>query len=234
MSWKRTALVFLVLFMTGGPAFAAKPQNPPAPAVAAPEVYSVKIDYNNGLVIVEGADLDPVSATATLAGVNLTLDGASTDTTLLFPFSPAVSAVVDELGTYVMNITTAGGSFIVSAFIPFALVVAPPPPPPGPDCPCSTEWDIASTTPSPDGFAGLTPWCNEDYGDYLSVQFYDVPANNYWVLRADWDGSSSGTCELFLDGPLRPLTTQAEFDACADYINNIVTVWGSQGNLCLY
>lgn len=234
MAWKQTALAFLVLSLVCGSAFAAKPQQPPAPAVAAPEVYSVKIDYNNGLIVVTGSDLDPVTATATIAGVNLTLDGSSTDTTLLFPFSPAVSAVVDELGTYVINVTTGGGSFTVSAFIPFALVVAPPPPPPGPDCPCSPEWDIASTTPSPGGFAGQTPWCNEDYGNYVSVQFYDIPANNYWVLRADWDGSSSGTCELFLDGPLRSLTTQAEFDACAAYLNNIVTVWGSQGNTCLY
>jgi len=113
MAWKQTALAFLVLSLVCGSAFAAKPQQPPAPAVAAPEVYSVKIDYNNGLIVVTGSDLDPVTATATIAGVNLTLDGSSTDTTLLFPFSPAVSAVVDELGTYVINVTTGGGSFTV-------------------------------------------------------------------------------------------------------------------------
>ena len=233
ISYKKAFLTFLFWAAVCGSAHAAKP--PPAVALVAPEVYSVKIDYNNGLIIAEGVNLDPASATATIAGVALTLDGASSDTALLFPFSPAVSAAVDELGTYVINITTAGGSFTVSAFIPLALEVAPPPPPPGPDCPCSTEWDDKSTTSSPGGFAGLTPYCNEDYGDFVTVQFFDQATGNYWVLWTGWNTSdSTGFCELYIDGPYRPLTSQTEFDACSAYLNNIVTVWSTQGNTCIF
>ena len=233
MSMKWVIFAIVVLTATFEPSFAAKPQQPPA--APAPEVFSVKIDYVNGFIIVDGLNFDPGTASATMAGVNLTVDGASTDTTLLFPFSAEVSAVVDELGTYVLIVATGGSSFSLSTFIPFALVSAPPPPPPGPDCPCSTEWDQKSSAPSPDGFSGLTPYCSEDYGDFITVQFYDLPASNYWVLWSAWNAAEgSGFCELYIDGPYRPLTTQAQFDACAAYLDNIVTVWGNQGNTCLY
>ena len=231
MKWTIFALTVLTVFSVSS--FAAKPVR--EPATTAPEVFSVKVDYVNGFIIVDGTNLDPASASATIAGVNLTVDGSSTDTALLFPFSVDVSAVVDELGTYVLIVTTDGGSFSVSTFIPFALATAPPPPPPGPDCPCSTEWDEKSTTASPNGFAGLTPYCGEDYGDFITVQFYDIPESNYWVLWTSWNAAeSTGFCELYIDGPYRPLTTQVQFDACAGYLNNIITVWGNQNNTCFY
>jgi hypothetical protein len=234
MSRKWAILIFAVLTAAYGSSFAGKPQNPAALA-ATPEVFSVKINYTNGFIVVEGANLDPATATATIAGVNLTVDAASTGNTLLFPFAPAVSAVVNELGNYVLKLSTAGGSLSLSTFIPFALVTAPPPPPPGPTCPCSTEWDQKSTTASPGGFAGLVPYCSQDSANFVTVQFYDAPASNYWVLWTSWNAaSSSGYCELYIDGPYRPLTTQGQFDACAGYLRNIVTVWGNQGNTCLF
>jgi hypothetical protein len=231
----RVWLVFIsvVLLLASGQPFAAKPQREPAAAaIPAPLVFSVKIDYANSQIIVEGENLDPGTAVGTIAGVGLTLDGASSSTTLLFPFSPAVSAVVDELGNYVLNISTDGGSFVLSAFIPFALADAPPLPPPGPDCPCSTEWDDKSTTPSPGGFSGLTPYCSQDSTNFVTVQFYDQAIGNYWVLWTEWSGSS-GYCELYIDVQSRPLTSQAQFDACASYLRNIVTVWGNQGYDCI-
>ena len=232
-SWLNIFACVCVLYTTAG--MAAKPvRPPPEPAVAPPEVHSVRIDYVNGLVIAEGIELSPGSAAATFAGVNLTADPASTDVQLLFPFTTELESAVDELGNYVLVITTDGGSFTLSAFIPLALTIPPVPPPPGPDCPCSTEWDLASTTASPGGFAGLTPYCSEDTSGFVTVQFYDLPANNYWVLWTGWNaGSASGYCELYIDGPNRALDSQAQFDACAAYLRDIVTVRGDQGNMCL-
>jgi hypothetical protein len=222
------------LYTTAG--IAKKPENPPQePAVAPPEIYSVKIDYINGFVIAEGVELSPGTATATFAGVNLTTDPASTDVQLLFPFTTELESAVNELGNYVLVIATDGGGFTLSAFVPFALTIPPPPPPPGPDCPCSTEWDLASTTASPNGFSGLTPYCSEDTSSFVTVQFYDLPVANYWVLWTGWDaGSSTGYCELYIDGPNRILDNEAQFDACAAYLRNIVTVWGNQGNMCIF
>ena len=232
MSRKSAILILAVLTAVCGPSFAARPQNPSV--LAAPEVFSVKIDYTNGFIIVEGTNLDPATATASIAGANLSVNGASTGTKLLFPFSAEVSAVVNELGNYVLKLSTGGGSFSLSAFIPFALVSTPSPPPPGLNCPCSTEWDQKSTTSSPGGFSGLTPYCSQDSGSFVTVQFYDQPASNYWVLWTSWNASdNAGYCELYIDGPYRSLTTQAQFDACAQYLRNIVTVWGNQGNSCL-
>jgi hypothetical protein len=236
MSSKKLISLFVVLTIICVPSFAAKPpKDPPLPAVESPEVFSVKIDYINGFIIAEGTNLSPESAAATISGVPLSIDEASSDTILLFPFSTEVSAAVDELGNYVLNISTDGGNFTLSAFIPFALVSAPEPPPPGLDCPCSPEWDDKSTAASPIGFSGLTPYCSQDFANFVTVQFYDVPTLNYWVLWTDWDGaSSSGSCELYIDGPNRSLDTEAQFVACAAYLKNIVTVWGNQGNTCLF
>lgn len=231
MSCKRLFLIFAALAVVCGESFAAKPQN--SLAALAPEVFSVKIDYANSLIIAEGQDLDPASAAATLAGVTLSLDGASSATTLVFPFTEEVSAVVNELGNYVLKISTDGGSITLTVFIPFALVVNPPPPPPGADCPCSPEWDDKSATYPPGGFRDLTPYCSEDSGNFVTVQFYDQPHNNYWVLWTEWLGSE-GYCELWIDGPSRALTNQDQFSACAGYLRGIVTVWGSQGNECLF
>ena len=228
--------IFVVLVLSSGSVFAAKPvRPPPEPAVAAPEVFSVKIDYINGLVITAGENLSPTTAAASFGGVSLTPDPASTDTELLFQFTIELSTAIDELGSYVLTITTDGGSFTLSAFIPFALVTPPPPPPAGPDCPCSTEWDLASTTASPGGFAGQIPYCSEDSASWVTVQFYDIPVGNYWVMWTGWnDATSSGYCELYIDGPNRTLDTETQFDACAAYLRNIVTVWGDQGNDCIY
>ena len=107
--------------------------------------------------------------------------------------------------------------------------------PPGEDCPCSPEWDLVMSTPSPDGVAGQIPYCDQDITGFITVQFYDLLASNYWVMWADWDsGSGSGSCELYLDADSRPLADQAEFVACADYLRDLVTVWGSAGNDCLF
>jgi hypothetical protein len=231
MREKWLILAFVTFAMAWGQSFAAKPQNN-APALPAPQIFSVKIDYTNGFVIVQGENLDTSSTVATLAGVSLSLDGSSSDTTLLFPFSPALSAAVPGLGNYVLNISIAGNNFSLTLFIPIALAIAPPPPPPGPECPCSTEWDQMTTAASPDGVAGQTPYCNEDSPNFVTVQFYDIPAYNYWVLWTEWTGSD-GYCELYLDGPYRTLTRKDQFDACAAYLRNIVTVWGTQGNDCM-
>lgn len=233
--WLNALLIVLIgAFYTS--AYGAKPVKPPSePAAPAPSVFAVKIDYGNGVVIVEGESLSPGTASATFAGVALTADPASTDTELLFPFTAELSLAADEMGNYVLNLTTDGGSFTLTAFVPLALDIPPEPPPPGPDCPCSTEWDAASTTPSPGGFAGLIPYCNEDRADWVTVQFYDVPAGNYWVLWTGWDaGTGTGYCELYLDGPSRSLTTEDQFNACAGYLRNIVLAWGSQGNMCFF
>jgi hypothetical protein len=236
MSRVSQALSIVVLILLCGPATAAKPEKPPQePAVAAPNVFSVKIDYANGIVFVAGENLAPGTASATFAGVGLTPDPASTDTELQFPFTGDLELAVDEMGNYVLTVTADGGSFTVSAFVPLALTIPPEPPPPGEDCPCSPEWDDASSTASPGGFAGLTPYCSEDTDDWVTVQFLDAPANNYWVMWTGWDSAGvSGYCALYLDGPNRTLTNEAQFDACADYLRTIVTVWGDQGNICLF
>ena len=232
--WNKCLFSFLALLVICcGPASADKPQNGNNATLAAPTVFSVKIDYTSGLIIVQGENLDPATAVGSIAGVGLSLDGGSSPTTLLFPFSPAVAAAVNELGNYVINITTDGGNFTLTAFIPFALTVAAPPPPPGPDCPCSTEWDDKMTSASPGGFSGMTPYCAQDSTNFVTVQFYDTPANNYWVLWTEWTGSS-GYCELYIDGPNRILDSQQQYDACAAYLRNIVTVWGNQGYDCLF
>ena len=236
MSRKWTTAILAFLVASSVTALAAKPpKEQPQPVEAAPELFSVKIDYINGFIVAEGANLSPGTATASLAGVSLTLDPASTESELLFAFSDDLSAVVNELGNYVLNLTTDGGSITLTAFIPFALAPIPEPPPPGVDCPCSTEWDLASITPSPDGFAELTPYCSENNSDFFTVQFYDMSAGNYWVLWANWDDvSNSGSCELYIDGPNRTLDTQTQFDACAAYLQDMVTVWGNQGNVCMF
>jgi len=239
---KKIPLIFLsiVLSTLCLQSFAAKPvrndstgTNEPAATTAAPEVFAVKIDYPNGFIVVEGANLDPSTATATIAGVPLTVDAASTDSMLRFPFTSEVTAAVSELGNYVLNISTAGGSFTLTAFIPFALSLPDGPLPPGAECPCSTEWDLKGGASPPDGFDGLVPYCNQDTGSFVTVQFYDTAYGNYWVLWTEWTGSS-GYCALYLDAPERELTSQDQFDACAAYLRGIVTVWGSQGNMCLF
>jgi len=233
MSKKWIFCFFALLLAFSAQSFAAKPQNQNAAALPAPEVFSVKVDYTGGLIIVQGENLDPASATGSIAGVGLSLDSASSSSALLFPFSPEVAAAVSEMGNYVMTISTASGSFTLTAFIPFALTIPAPPPPPGPECPCSTEWDDKMATASPNGFAGQTPFCSQDSPDFVTVQYYDVPANNYWVLWTGWNGSS-GYCELYIDGPNRTLSTQEQFAACAGYLRNIVTVWGNQGYDCYF
>jgi len=231
MSKIRLIFFFIFLSATCLHAYAAKPiREAPAPTSA---VFSVKIDYTNGLIVVGGENLSPSTTTATIGGAPLAVDATSTDMTLFFPFSSDVSVVVSELGNYVLSIASDGGNFTESIFIPFALVTPDDPLPPGEDCPCSPEWDQKSNAPSPNGFAGLTPYCDQDTGSFLTVQFYDLAVGNYWVLWSGWDGSA-GYCELFIDGPNRSLTSQDEFDACAGYLRNIVTVWSSQGNDCLF
>jgi hypothetical protein len=225
-------LLFAAFAVVCGQSFAAKPQKNAAASLSAAQIFSIKIDYTNGIILVVGENLDPASTTATLGGELLTLDGASSSASILvFPFTPALSAF--DLGNYIFNISTAGASFSPSIFIPLPLETAPPPPAPGPDCPCSTEWDQITTTASPDGVAGLTPYCVEDTASFVNVQFYDPAVYNYWVLWTEWTGSE-GYCELYLDGPHRILTSQDQFDACAGYLRNIVTVWGNQNYTCLY
>jgi hypothetical protein len=224
-------LLFALTAVVSVPSFAAKPQS--KPAAPAPEVYSVKIDYTDGFIIVEGQNLDPLTAVGTIAGIPLILDDASTDAILLFSFSPLVSAAVDELGNYVVTVSTDGGSFTLTAFIPFALVTPSEPPLPGLDCPCSPEWDLLSGAASPSGFSGLEPYCSEDSASFVTVQFNDAPANNYWVLWTGWNGSA-GYCETSIDSPERVLDTEEQFNACAGYLRDIVTVWGDQGNECLF
>jgi hypothetical protein len=219
-----------------GPALAAKPDKPaPEPAAATPIVYSVKLDYANGLVILEGENLAPTTASATFSGVALAPEPASSDTELLFAFTAELELAIDEMGNYVLTVTTDGGSFSVTAFVPLALKIPSDPPPPGEDCPCSPEWDAASSAASPDGFAGLQPYCSEDSASWVNVQFYDPAANNFWVLWTGWNsGSATGYCELYIDGPNRSLDSQTQFDACANYLRNIVEVRGDQGNLCIF
>jgi hypothetical protein len=229
--WFSLALVLALGWSAAS--FAAKPIKNAAPAASAPVVNWIKIDYNTGQVIVQGENLDPSTAAVSLGGVSLALDGASTTETLLLPVTETLASEVTSMGNYVFQLSNDGGSVSLSAFIPIALDVPVPPPPPGPDCPCSTEWDIAGSAASPDGFAGQTPYCEQDTGSFVTVQYYDVPANNYWVLWTEWTGSS-GYCELYIDGPNRELTTEAQFDACAGYLRNIVTIYGSQEMSCLF
>lgn len=225
--------VLACIFLIGcESAVAGKPVKA-APAEA-PQVYSLKIDYAGGYVIADGANLSPGTAAAEFGGVGLSPEPASSDSQLLFAFTPALELAVNELGNYVFTLTTDGGDFTLSAFIPLPLTIPTEPPPPGPDCPCSPEWDAASTTPSPGGFSGLIPYCQEDTGNWLTVQFYDVSVGNYWVLWTGWDpGSETGYCELYIDGPNRVLDNETQFEACAAYVRTI-QVWGDQGNMCLF
>ena len=152
MKKKWLILIFATFAMVCGQSFAAKPQKLVAAAVPAPEIYSVKIDYTNGLILVLGVNFDPTTTTAAIGGETIMVDGAASSAdTLVFPFTPALAAF--DLGNYVLNISTAGASFSLSIFIPLPLEIASPPPAPGPDCPCSPEWDQIITDTSPDGVA---------------------------------------------------------------------------------
>lgn len=55
-----------------------------------------------------------------------------------------------------------------------------------------------------------------------------------WLVSLVFLVAVCGSCELWIDGPSRPLDSQTQFDACANYLRNIVTVWGSQGYDCLF
>ena len=232
MIGKSIVLCCAVLIFVSESSFAGKPVR--ADAVPAAAVFSVKIDYANGSIVVEGTGFDPGSTTATIAGVALVVDGSSTASILSFPISPEVESAVDELGNYVLSLTSNGENFSLTTFIPFALVTPPTPPPPGPDCPCSTEWDEKSSTASPNGFSGLEPFCSEDSGNFVTVQFYDVPVGNYWVLWTNWNAdTNTGNCELYIDGPDRSLDNEDQYNACAGYLRNIITVWGAGSNDCL-
>lgn len=196
-------------------------------------MHSVKIDYNVGQLLVYGENLDPMTASISLGGVALSLDVSSTADTLLLPVTEALAAAVNSMGNYVLVLSNDGGTLSLSTFIPIALSLPGPPLPPGPECPCSNDWEYASNTASPNGFAGQTPYCDQDTGSFVTVQYYDVTASNYWVLWTEWNGSS-GYCELVIDGPSRDLTTENQFNACADYLRNIVTVYGSQNMTCVF
>ncbi|TCK08676.1 hypothetical protein [Marinobacterium mangrovicola] len=222
--------IFALLLFISVSAVAKRPSQ--TQSVAPLEVYSIKVDYGNSQILVEGAGLDPTSASATLAGVALNLNPASTDSDLLFDYSTGVAEVVNSSGNYIVVITTADGSFTTSAFIPFGLVYNPPS---GDPCPCQGEWDYFSNADSPYGYAELTPYCSQDSTDFVTVQFYDTSVGNYWVSWTSWDSASStGMCAQYIDGPTRNLTSEGQFDACADYLRSIVEVWGSGGSSCLY
>lgn len=225
----------LILTLFSSLSFAGKPQsNQTAAAVTAPVVHLVRVDYNNATVIVSGDSLDPTTAALQIAGISELPDlSVSTASVLVFPWG-SFPTVVTEQGTYPMTLTTSGGNQTVDTFIPLPFVLAPPPPPPGPDCPCSTEWDDASTTNSPNGFADVpNAYCDQSSANFSTVQFYDALAGNYWVLWTGWDGSS-GYCELYIDGPDRTLATEDQFNACTAYLANIVTVFGSDGYDCIF
>ena len=207
-----------------------------AEVVAAPEIHSIKIDYEHDQLLIQGANLDLATAAGTIAGVALPApDGIlSSDTILVFDVTDSIAAAVDELGNYIITLSTSGVDFSVTAFIPFALSTNTPPPPPGVDCPCSTEWDIVSGSASPDGFLGQTAYCDVQTPDYVTAQYWDVPANNYWVLWTGWDASASSYyCELYIDGS-KYLITEDQFNNCSTYLTGLIEVWGSQGDVCLF
>lgn len=204
---------------------AKRPQQPPPEP--APEVYSVKIEYSNDRIVVNGANLD--LATVTLGGVSFDSEASSDD--IIIPFTAEMIDVVDGAGNYVLVISTDGGEFTLTAFIPFAITYFPP----GDQCPCESEWDYYGGLTSPNGFLGLTPSCASGTGDYVTVQFYDeIPllATNYWILRTGWD-SSSGYCELWIDGPRRDLDSVGQFDACANYLRDTY-VWTGVSEVCIF
>ena len=90
----RLVVVLLSLLIVSSSIFAAKPvRNEPEPAVAAPEVYSVKIDYNNGIVIVSGQNLSPGTASGTVPVPSVAKRGETRTTTA--PTPAAASAVED-------------------------------------------------------------------------------------------------------------------------------------------
>jgi hypothetical protein len=232
----RTLLLFAFSFLLliSGPLIAAKPDRNQPPAIPVPEVYSVKVDYTDSMVLVEGQNLDPLTASAILAGVPLEVHQLdSTDTLLKFPFTEALGTAVGNMGNYVLVLSNDGGSFTATLFIPYALAAIPEPPPPGPDCPCSTEWDEKSNTMSPNGFRNQTPFCVEDRDNFMHVEFND-PVDPYiwWVLETQWSGTG-GYCELKIDYPRRTLTSRDQFDACVTYLRGIVEVWGNQGGYCV-
>ncbi|GEM_PF-3172646 len=232
---KRYWTLFLMLWMgLSGLAYAAKPppKNPPA---AAPEIYSVKIDYSTLMLLVEGVNLDTASATVTLGGADTALNPASSDNLLMLETTPEVAAAVDEPGNYVIALTTDAGSISLSIFIPFGLVYLPPGEGP---CPCESDWDHFASLASPAGYNGQEPYCIIDSGvsDYVTVQFLDAAVSNYWVLRTQWTGSG-GFCEQYLDGPRRALSSEDEYNACAAYLRtNYVDVYPSPigGTDCLF
>lgn len=232
MSVYRGYLFLLSLILFSVSATAAKPPNLQI-AAAQPEVHSVIVDYANSKILVKGLNLDPSSVSATLAGVNVTNDLVPISVSLLeILFSSNVSAAVNKSGNYVLSITTNGGNFTLSAFIPFALVYIPPS---GGPCPCQGEWDQYRNQTPPDGFSGLAPYCYQDNGtDFVTVQFWDTNNQKYWTLWTDWNGSS-GSCALLIDAPTRTLDSQAQFDACANYLRQTyIQVYPGVGGDCLY
>lgn len=229
--YKIALIVATAIIFWSSAVMAKRPAPTPEPvADPAPEVFSVKIEYSNNRILVNGANLD--LATVTLGGEPFDTDSASSDTTTIIPFTTEMSDVVDGLGNYVLIITTAGGDFPLTAFIPFAITYFPP----GDQCPCESEWNYYGGLSSPNGFSGLTPpSCASDSGDYVTVQFYDELsplATNYWILRTGWD-SSSGYCELWIDGPRRVLDSIGQFNACANYLRDTY-VWPGVSDVCTF
>jgi len=170
---------------------------------------------------------------AALGGVTVATDGASTDADLIIPFTTELSDVVDGQGNYVLIISTGAGDFTLTAFIPFAIVYLPP----GSGlCPCESEWDHYAGLASPNGFKDIDPFCTfeSDSGEFVTVQFYDELVSNYWVLWTEWmHSSSSGYCELWVDGPYRDLDEPGQFNACAAYLKDTFA-WPTVSNDCLF
>lgn len=234
MRWTRIVLfAFIAAFPVAS--FAAKPpKDPPAPAAPEPSVFSVKVDYAAGELLVSGEDLAPGSVIVTIGGVSIVPDdGASSAELLILPFTSEVSSAVDSLGNYVLTLSTAGGDLTLTLFIPAALAIPTEPEPPGEDCPCSPEWDQRAGLTHPNGFSGQAPYCYQNLPDFVTLQFEQQ--GTFWVLQTDWDeGAGTGSCALLFDAPPRTMDSVDQFNACGSYMSDIVTVWGDPGNGCIF
>lgn len=209
----KALLVCCLLLSFSQSAYAAKKSPPNQTTTQTIIIDSVTIDDLNNTIVITGSGLQAAN-NVTLGGVDVqSAISPVNDNQLNLNFNASTATAVSGPGSY--SLVVDGKEFPVyfsSAIVdPFLPVV----------CPCETEWAIFGASPSPDGFAGLTPTCtflSAPDEDQASVQFIDYP--QIWILTSEYNNNAK-QCALVIDAPTRPLNSIQEHEACVQYLNDL-------------